>query len=238
MPTNKDFNDNQNPDESQLGETNLDVPSQPFLKAQLQGGTENKGGTQRLPPAREFARRMALGGGRPAMSTAKLERALGNLKADARCPVSEMPPEVQRSVEALKPGVRRFHGAKFSLGYFRGSVLRSPCANKFGYMSPPAVRAQTRLPFNDTTRNLLDQLGNLMADAGRDATADWVYLRRAVRRSRHHVGRFVFVGRGDRRQHHPQHALPCAGLGQRLRRWASVVSLPLLDSNVGQSHRD
>lgn len=172
MPTNKDFNDNQNPDESQLGETKLDVPSQPFLKAQLQGGTENKGGAQRLPPAREFARRMALGGGRPAMNTAKLERALGNLKADARCPVSEMPPEVQRSVEALKPGVRRFHGAKFSLGYFRGSVLRSPCANKFGYMSPPAVRAQTRLPFNDTTRNLLDQLGNLMADAGRDATAD------------------------------------------------------------------
>lgn len=172
MPTRTEYDDNQDPNESQLGETALEVPSQPFLKSQLQGAAEVRPGGPRPPQPRELARRMALGAGRPAMNPVKLEAALRKLNFDARCPVADTPPEVQRSVEALKPGVRRFHGAKFSLGYFRGSVLRSPCANKFGYMSPPSLRADTRLPFNDTTRNLLDQLGNLMADPARDATPD------------------------------------------------------------------
>jgi hypothetical protein len=39
-------------------------------------------------------------------------------------------------------------------------------------MFPASVRHSTRLPFSDTPKDLLTELGNLMGDAGRDAGAD------------------------------------------------------------------
>jgi hypothetical protein len=79
---------------------------------------------------------------------------------------------VERSLLALKPSIKRFHGMKVPLLWFPWWLLRSPCADKFGYMFSASVRNATKLPFDATTQALLNQLGNLMADPGRDAGPD------------------------------------------------------------------
>ncbi|HEV7889780.1 MAG TPA: heme peroxidase family protein [Pyrinomonadaceae bacterium] len=86
----------------------------------------------------------------------------------AAVPVDKLPEDVKQSIPALKPTVRRFHGAKIPLYWFPFPWLSSACADKFGYMSSPAVRAATKLPFNATTQNLMDKLGEMMGDPGRD----------------------------------------------------------------------
>jgi hypothetical protein len=87
-------------------------------------------------------------------------------------PFKRLPEEIRRSIEALKPTLKRLHGSKFSLAYFPGIVLRSPCADKFGYMSAISTRSSTKLPFDARSRTLLTRLGELMADAGRETSPD------------------------------------------------------------------
>lgn len=88
--------------------------------------------------------------------------------------IPKLSPEREISVEALRESVKRFHGTKVPLSYFPGSVVNSPCADKFGYMMPTAVRNATKLPFNLGTQTLLGQLGaamgNPVAAAGADST--------------------------------------------------------------------
>ncbi len=48
----------------------------------------------------------------------------------------------------------------------------SSAADKFGYMTKAKVRAASRLPLDDATRALLAQLGDLMANSGRETAAD------------------------------------------------------------------
>jgi hypothetical protein len=79
---------------------------------------------------------------------------------------------VRSTVRALKPNLRRFHGAKLALSWFPFPGLISSCADRFGYMSPDAVRTATRLPFNAATQALLGQLGGMMGDPGRDPNAN------------------------------------------------------------------
>jgi hypothetical protein len=86
----------------------------------------------------------------------------------AAVPMQKLPEEVKTSVRALAPQLRRFHGVKLELSWFPFPPLISACADRFGYMSSPATRAATKLPFNVTTQALLGQLGNLMGDPGRD----------------------------------------------------------------------
>jgi hypothetical protein len=99
-----------------------------------------------------------------------LERLLPSVNRirPAAVPVDKLPEEFKASVRALKPGTRRFHGAKLPLSWFPFPGLISPCADRFGYMSSAATRAATKLPFNVTTQALLGQLGGLMGDPGRD----------------------------------------------------------------------
>lgn len=83
------------------------------------------------------------------------------------------PPEpVMRSLKALEPRVKRFHGMKVPAHWFPPRLLGSPCADKFGYMFPASVRNASRLPFDASTRALLTQLGNMMGDPGRDTGTD------------------------------------------------------------------
>ena len=91
-------------------------------------------------------------------------------------PNPEPPPEpdVSKTLKALEPPIRRFHGTKLPLHWFPRPLVASPCADKFGYMFPASVRNATKLPFNATIQALLTQLGNLMGDAGRDSNADSV----------------------------------------------------------------
>ena len=79
---------------------------------------------------------------------------------------------VEKSVRALRPPVKRFHGMKVPAQWFPSRLLLSPCADKFGYMFSAAVRNATKLPFNATNQALLTKLGNLIGDPGRDTGAD------------------------------------------------------------------
>ncbi len=81
------------------------------------------------------------------------------------------PAEPQHSTEGLCSEARRLHGVKVSPDHVRGALWRSRGANKFGYMTPEAVRASS-LAFNDENVGLLTQLGNLMGNADRETTAD------------------------------------------------------------------
>jgi Animal haem peroxidase len=87
-------------------------------------------------------------------------------------PLARLPVDLQLSIPALKPAIKRFHGAKVSLGWFPGPALRSPCANKFGYMSTKKIRDLTKLPFDAATTTLLGQLGTSMADPARTSGPD------------------------------------------------------------------
>lgn len=86
--------------------------------------------------------------------------------------IPQLTPEREISVEALRESVKRFHGTKVPLSYFPGSVVNSPCADKFGYMTPAAVRNATSLPFNLGTQTLLGQLGAAMGNPAAAAGAD------------------------------------------------------------------
>ncbi len=102
--------------------------------------------------------------------TVTAERLLASVNSiePAAVPVEKLPEDIKTSIRALKPEVRRFHGAKLSLSWFPFPALTSACADKFGYMSSVATRTATKLPFNVATQALLGQLGNMMGDPGRD----------------------------------------------------------------------
>ena len=85
---------------------------------------------------------------------------------------SALPSDVKASTEALTPQTKRFHGAKISLAWFPWKRLASDCADKFGYLTPKKIRSATSLPFDATSIALLDQLGAMMGDAGRETAAD------------------------------------------------------------------
>ncbi|HEX5706740.1 MAG TPA: heme peroxidase family protein [Pyrinomonadaceae bacterium] len=104
---------------------------------------------------------------RPTVPLDKLLASVNRIKP-AALPVEKMPEDVKASIRALKPEIRRFHGAKIALTWFPFPGLTSACADKFGYMSTPALRAATKLPFNAVSQALLGQLGNMMGDPGRD----------------------------------------------------------------------
>src|ERR1044072_140178 len=70
--------------------------------------------------------------------------------------------EREISIRALRPDLKRFHGAKLSLAYFPQSQVSSPSADKYGYIAPAAVRTATMLPVNIAMKTLLGQLGTFM----------------------------------------------------------------------------
>jgi hypothetical protein len=105
---------------------------------------------------------------KPTMPLERLLESVNRIKP-APVPVEKLPEDVQASIRALKPEVRRFHGTKIALSWFPFPVVSSPCADHFGYMSSAATRAATKLPFNAASQALLGQLGNMMGDPGRDA---------------------------------------------------------------------
>jgi hypothetical protein len=105
---------------------------------------------------------------RSTVSPDHLLSSVNRIRPDAAEPEEQRPLEIRSTVRALKPELHRFHGAKLALSWFPFPTLISACADRFGYMSPAAVRAATKLPFNALTQALLGQLGGMMGDVGRD----------------------------------------------------------------------
>lgn len=117
---------------------------------------------------KELDRRLARLKMSPVIDKKKLIASLNRINPAAAIPIAKLPDERRKSLRSLKPSIKRFHGAKLSPFYFPFPWLTSPCANKFGYMSPSSVRSATKLPFTFATQALLAQLGNLMGDDGRE----------------------------------------------------------------------
>ncbi len=87
-------------------------------------------------------------------------------------PVSLPPEPVLKSLKALEPTVKRFHGLKAPGRWFPAHLISSLCADKFGYMFSAAVRNASKLPFNAAHQALLTELGNMMGDSSRDTGVD------------------------------------------------------------------
>lgn len=104
---------------------------------------------------------------KPTVSLEKFVASVNRIKP-APIPMDKVPVEVRESIRALKPEARRFHGAKIALPWFPFPGLLTPCADMFGYMSSQATRTATMLPFNVVNQGLLNDLGNLMGDPGRE----------------------------------------------------------------------
>lgn len=93
-----------------------------------------------------------------------LKRDKGNLPQISR--------EKLELVRAMRPPFKRFHGVKVPIRWFPWWLWRTPCSDKFGYLSPKTVRTATKLPFDAPTQALLQQLGDFMADPSRGAGTD------------------------------------------------------------------
>jgi len=98
--------------------------------------------------------------------------AADRLSSKAAVPMDRLPEDIPATNQALKRQAHRFHGAKVNLAWFPWKLLASQCADKFGYLTPPPIRNSTKLPFNPTTIGLMDQLGDLMGNQGRETSPD------------------------------------------------------------------
>ena len=156
-----------------------DLPD--YVKEQLFGPSA----ARRSRAARAVARRPSHAAEIPARSE-QLQAAAAQITAKAAVPIDSLPQDVRETNRALEGQAHRFHGAKVTLAWFPWRRLASPCADRFGYLTPPLIRSATRLPFDATTIGLVDQLGTLMADPGRETAPD-----SAIPAGFTYVGQFV-----------------------------------------------
>lgn len=106
------------------------------------------------------------------MPSKKILDAINKINPKAALPIDKFPEDIKKSFQTLPPSVRRFHGIKIPLYWFPFTMVKSPCADMFGYMSSAAVRTASKLPFNVANQVLLGQLGDLMGDPGREPASD------------------------------------------------------------------
>ncbi len=148
-------------------------PLPAYVQAQIESPPARRRRTKvRAGSANELRRRLSESGVKPGADTATVMEAAKRVDPKSAVPMDRVPVEVRASVSALKHEARRFHGARLSLAWFPWAWLKSPCADMFGYMSSPGIRAATKLPFNATSIGLMDQLGALMGDPGRETAPD------------------------------------------------------------------
>ncbi|WP_440658718.1 peroxidase family protein [Ensifer adhaerens] len=147
---------------------------QPFLAVQLSGSANRSGAARKAAMSpEEVSARVREFNLKPTVSEMQLYEAIMRI-GDAAVPIAELPEDIRETIATLKPAIRSFHGAKMSLAWFTLLPLASPCADKFGYMSSWLTRATTRLQFTPANQALLDTLGDLMADPGRETSPDSV----------------------------------------------------------------
>ncbi|WP_287246416.1 heme peroxidase family protein [Mesorhizobium sp.] len=147
---------------------------QPFLAAQLSDSASPSGAARKAAMSpEEVSARVREFNLKPTVSEAQLYAAVNRI-SDAAVPIAKLPEDIRETIATLKPAIRSFHGAKMSLAWFPLLPLASPCADKFGYMSSWLTRAATRLQFTPANQALLDTLGDLMADPGRETSPDSV----------------------------------------------------------------
>ncbi|MFT4136221.1 peroxidase family protein [Microbacterium sp.] len=158
--------------------------AQPFLREQLH--LAEPGAAERVAPGvRPLRRRDAVPEGVrrdlvPDAGRLRVARRFGTQDVIQALPrlsenavsVQDLPLDIRESLKAVRPEIGRFHGAKFSLGYFPSHDVFSRCADRFGYLTSSAVRTASKLPIDTATRALLAELGHLMGNSGRETAPD------------------------------------------------------------------
>ncbi len=104
----------------------------------------------------------------PTVDFKQIALTLKSINPKALIPIEKLPEDIKATLQTLKPETKRFHGAKISLAWFPPSLVFSQCNDKFGYLTSATVRSSSKLDFNLTNQALLNQLGGLMADPGRE----------------------------------------------------------------------
>lgn len=98
----------------------------------------------------------------------KMAETIRKINPHALIPVEKLPEDVKATLQVLKTDNKRFHGAKIALSWFPPQLIFSPCSDKFGYLTSATVRASSKLDFNVVNVGLMNQLGDLMANNGRE----------------------------------------------------------------------
>ena len=154
------------PDTAQI----KDLPA--FVREQMLGPTSRaKKRVASLAPT-ESRQRLRDAGVPAEQASAQILEAAASISPKAAVPEKRLPEDIRATNRALEQQAHRFHGAKINLAWFPWRRLVSPCADKFGYLTPAHLRNATKLPFNAATKALLDKLGELMGNPGRDTAAD------------------------------------------------------------------
>ena len=110
----------------------------PELQEFLAHPAAPQGFVNRTPVSPEDLRRRLIDRGvRLTVSPDRLLASVNRVKP-AAVPEEKLRLDIRSSVRALKPTLRRFHGAKLSLSWFPFPWLISSCADRFGYMSSAA----------------------------------------------------------------------------------------------------
>lgn len=105
----------------------------------------------------------------PTVDIEKFAEAVKRINPNSLLPFKKLPLEIQESVKSLSSATKRFHGAKISLSWFPFRLVFSPCSDKFGYLTSSTVRQSSKLDFNVVNIALMNQLGDLMGNSGREA---------------------------------------------------------------------
>jgi hypothetical protein len=152
---------------SAVDASSRDLPD--FVVEQVLGQTPR---ARKAPPASLAVRQQMRAIGVAPDATSRDAEAAARIGTKAAVPEEQLPKEIRATQVAIKERGHRFHGGRINLAWFPWRRLVSPCADKFGYLTPKKVRNNTKLPFNPTTVALLDQLGELMGNPGREVLPD------------------------------------------------------------------
>lgn len=109
---------------------------------------------------------------KPTVSLNTFADTIVKINPNALIPIPRLSEEIRSSLKTLNDQTKRFHGAKISLSWFPGRLVFSRCSDKFGYLTSSTVRTSSKLEFDTVNQSLLDQLGNMMGDPGRESGPD------------------------------------------------------------------
>ncbi|MBK9721981.1 MAG: hypothetical protein IPO78_10250 [Saprospiraceae bacterium] len=105
---------------------------------------------------------------KPTVEISKIVETIKKINPNALIPIEKLSTDIKATLDSLKNETKRFHGAKMSLSWFPPGLVFSSCSDKFGYLTSATVRASSKLDFNVVNIALLNQLGGIMADPGRE----------------------------------------------------------------------
>lgn len=118
----------------------------------------------------ELSKKLKSNNIKPTVDLEKFAIALKHIDPHALIPLNKLPEDKRITLNSLRGQARSFHGAKVSLLWFPFPLRKSPCSDKFGYLTSKTVRDSSKLDFNIVNIGLMTQLGNMMGASGREST--------------------------------------------------------------------